>query len=408
MTTLSQCRVNRILAGSVIGVVPLALTAYKSLVPILIALLACVAAVQWRSRPTGSRMPWSVRMVALTWSGYALAMLALVSWHGLYFAEWDNPSRFLIVALLLIGLAWGQPSARAFVVSCCAAQAGMLLLSVSAVYSGAPRAGLTTNPIQLGTISMLWGLAALPWCREPSMGRLCRGLAGLACGTAVVVAGLSGTRGVFFALGVCIMAATTWVVRRAWCRRAKPIGITLVIVAAVTMVAALYWLANDTGMIARSIVELRSIADGNFNTSVGLRILMWRAAWAEFLSHPWLGGGDFSTALTEQMRQIDWPQSQAPFTHAHSDWLQMLATCGLVGLVVLAAVLITPAVAALRVSRDYSSLPPAAAALLLSLLFFAVSMTTQTVFAHQNGSLGYALLIGALSVMLPISPPDTE
>ena len=400
----SSSTLNNTLVGASIGIFPLALTACKPVVPALICLLLWIAVIQWLSRPPGQHLPRPSRAVALTWSIYALVMLALTTWHGMRIADWDNASRFLIVALLLYGLAWGSPSPRAFVVSCCTAQIGMLTLSLFELFGDdVKRAGLSTNPIQLGNLAVLWGIAALPWCREPTLGRSCRCLAGLAFCTAIVVAGLSGTRGVFLSLCVCTTAAIAWIVWQHQHRRAKrPWRATvLVATAVVATVAAIIWLVSDTHMVARSQAELRHIANGDFNTSFGLRILMWKAAWNEFLSSPLLGGGDFSTALTARMNQVGWPHGRAGFGHAHSDWLQMLATFGIVGLTTLAAIFLVPAVAACRASKNYHSLHPAVAALWLSLLFVSVSMTTQTLLAHQNGSLGYALLIGTLSMMLP-------
>lgn len=79
-------------------------------------------------------------------------------------------------------------------------------------------------------------------------------------------------------------------------------------------------------------------------TSVGHRLEMWRAALALFLKNPWLGSGTGSFHATGEAALGD--SAAAPvvggYEHAHSDYLTSLGTKGVLGFLVLLALLLTP------------------------------------------------------------------
>jgi O-antigen ligase len=90
-------------------------------------------------------------------------------------------------------------------------------------------------------------------------------------------------------------------------------------------------------------VEL--MTDGNFQTSLGLRIMVWKIALDTGLEAPLLGQG-FSGYLHKVdglLEKGDVPPIMALFrTEPHSDYLYLFASRGLLGLIAYGALLIIP------------------------------------------------------------------
>lgn len=88
--------------------------------------------------------------------------------------------------------------------------------------------------------------------------------------------------------------------------------------------------------------------DQTYNTSTGLRVLMWEWASRAFIAHPviGIGIGSFKDYIAEQPEYLEAAESD-PNTarymlrdHAHSDYLQVLATTGIIGLILFVAILL--------------------------------------------------------------------
>ena len=103
-----------------------------------------------------------------------------------------------------------------------------------------------------------------------------------------------------------------------------------------------------------------------FNLSGNGRLPQWRVAWREYRADPWLGSG---AGTYEQAWNQRRPYA-AQVRDAHNLYLEVLAELGPVGLVLLAAALIAPAVAAIRARRH--ALVPAAFGAYTAFLVHAV------------------------------------
>jgi len=88
--------------------------------------------------------------------------------------------------------------------------------------------------------------------------------------------------------------------------------------------------------------------DQKYDTSAGLRMLLWRWAGRAFVAHPitGLGMGGFEAFIVEQPEYLE-AFEEEPKTadymlrdHAHSVYLQLLATTGIIGLVLFVGVLL--------------------------------------------------------------------
>ncbi len=94
-----------------------------------------------------------------------------------------------------------------------------------------------------------------------------------------------------------------------------------------------------------TIGELTAMRGGDLNTSIGGRLVMWKAAWTMFLAHPLLGIGmnQFGPHLREMVALGQAPEFVAIFSQTHNEYLEALATGGLVGIAYLLWLFCAPA-----------------------------------------------------------------
>lgn len=119
-------------------------------------------------------------------------------------------------------------------------------------------------------------------------------------------------------------------------------------------------------------------------SSLGDRLGMWRAAWGLFLMHPWLGVGTgaFQAAVSASQLHLPLAENWLTYEHAHSDYLTVLATSGLLGELTLLLALTAPSCAMLwRSGADHDVSPVAPGQLLAA--GFAIFAVTETMFVHS-------------------------
>ncbi len=139
------------------------------------------------------------------------------------------------------------------------------------------------------------------------------------------------------------------------------------------------------------------------DTSVGQRFEMWRAAWHMFLDHPVLGIG--TGAFYERAQQMAHrgliATSVAKYDHPHSDYFDALSSRGMLGLLVLFALLGVPAIYFVRAlkSQEDTSHAVGLAGLLL-VCGFAIFGLTDTVFIHSMNISWYVIYIALFMALL--------
>jgi O-antigen ligase len=166
------------------------------------------------------------------------------------------------------------------------------------------------------------------------------GVAGLALGVAASL--LSWTRGGWLAIPL-LVAISLFALHKAY-RPSRWLWVGIGLAATTLLVLFL-----NTGIVQDRIAQgerdVELMTDGNFQTSLGLRMLMWKIALETGLEAPLLGQG-FSGYLRKVdglLEKEDIPPIMALFrTEPHSDYLYLFASRGLLGLIAYGALLIIP------------------------------------------------------------------
>lgn len=132
-------------------------------------------------------------------------------------------------------------------------------------------------------------------------------------------------------------------------------------------------------------------------SSVGERLQMWEAAWHMFIDHPLfgVGTGAFQGALPSAVGSPLLLPVSGDHEHAHSDYLNSLATKGVLGLITLLALLLSPAVTMYWTDREHLRPPydPMGAVLVLG---FGVFGLTESMFIHSLVISWYVVAAAAL------------
>ena len=200
--------------------------------------------------------------------------------------------------------------------------AGITVTSVYAVYqglSGMSRAnGFYGHPMTLGGWLCIFLPLLLIEFFEKKLLKQYHWLAGLAfciCSAGLV---FNATRGAWLAVGiVCGLLLIYYMLKS---KRNMVIGALFIILISVLLV-------NNTKFMHR----LDTIDDFNKYQSNTERILIWKSAWNMFKDYPILGVGLGQYTENYQKKYIS-PQAKEPnLTHAHNNFIQMLAENGIVG-----------------------------------------------------------------------------
>jgi O-antigen ligase len=150
--------------------------------------------------------------------------------------------------------------------------------------------------------------------------------------------------------------------------------------------------------------EIASIRSGNFNTSIGHRIEMWRAAIIMFVEHPFFGIGmdQFGEHLHEMANSGRVAKFVGVYNAAHNEYLHALATGGIVGLVYLLWLFGAPLVFFLqelvaRNAKGEETILPVSGLIIVA--SFALFSTTDTIFDRQMTTSLFAFLTLGFAVM---------
>ena len=202
--------------------------------------------------------------------------------------------------------------------------AGITLTSVYAVYQGLSsmsRAnGFYGHPMTLGGwLCIFLPLLLIEFFERKLLGKYywLAGLAFCICSAGLV---FNATRGAW--LAVAIVSAVLLIYYMF--KNKRNLAVSIIFVALISTV-----LVNNPKFMYR----LDTIDDFNKYQSNTERILIWQSAWNMFKDHPILGVGLGQYTENYQQKYIS-PQAKEPnLTHAHNNFMQMLAENGIVGFV---------------------------------------------------------------------------
>ncbi|MCH7547208.1 MAG: O-antigen ligase family protein [Planctomycetes bacterium] len=266
------------------------------------------------------------------------------------------------------------------------------------------RVGGLLHPIQTGVLcscAVCWYLSAI--IHEKSWRRW----------GAVVLAGIAfagliatGSRGPWLALAVALpLQVILIVIRRPAARKAALIATICGILAGVVVMFLGYRMISERFEDAKT--EFRAaIEEGDYGTSVGLRIGLWSWAWNTFREKPLLGHGlgSFREVMITQPSYMKaeerWPEHAVEYMqrdHAHSSYLHLLSSTGIFGAAFFVALLIMALIGAWRSPLDHpfaDGVLPALVVWIIAAQFDALHLN-----AHMLGLLMFLVMLS-----LPVRP----
>lgn len=274
------------------------------------------------------------------------------------------------------------------------------------LYGGA-RGSHHGSPIPFGTVSLSTALLCLIFAMDRSVSKWLRLLLLASALIGLVAVIWSATRGawLFFVIW-SVMAMIIWVKFEPSFKRQAAIVVSFFII----MIALL--LSPFSGMVKQRVsgtydqIE-KYISGENVKTSSGQRIELWKVAINTFRENPLLGAGR-SGFLEEKQGMNDSGEVEVvrSLQHAHNDVLWILATRGLLGLMVFAGLFIFLIGFYKRNLRDpgtrlaaYAGLTVCAGALVYGLtdIFMSLKLT-----------IGYFMIINALLIRFIISLKNAD
>ncbi|MGJ7914377.1 O-antigen ligase family protein [Massilia sp. LXY-6] len=339
-----------------------------------------------------------VRWVVLAFLLHFLFVLGCALVRGANMNTVDKPSRmFFAVSALAAVLAARPPRRMLWWGVIGGALAALPVVAWQRIAMGIDRPGGLINAITFGDLALLLALlavtAAIDMRKEPHQARL----AGLGAIAGLAASLLTGSRGGWVALAV----AGLLFLRHARGLKGSHVRVLLASGAAVVLVA---WFVPATEMQARfdeGVGDVRTwVGGGNVNTRVGTRLELWKGASMLIAEHPLLGM-DFQACrarLAEFAREGKLDPVVLPLPHLHNDALQELATGGVAGFALWAAILAAPLLFFARQLRAGAGSPQFAVALagVLVVTSYVCFGLTEVIFWSMKGSLFYALMVFVL------------
>ncbi len=283
----------------------------------------------------------------LAFVGYFLIYVVLNLWHREDAGNYDRPSRFLGAALILTLLL--RVKLQPLVILSGAAVGGVVT-GFYALYqafgNGVGRVTTYDNAIYFGNGSMVLALVAfcglLYTLLDRSISFRWTALYTLGCVSAGLAVMLSGTRGGWIAVPP-IFFLFVWTYRR-YARTHRMIMAASVGALAVFCVAALS-LDIVTARVDVAMEEARGyFEDERIDTSVGLRLEMWKAGWLLFSENPVMGVGEgnFDEALSALVAAGSVDEGVLVFRHLHNQLVDNAAKGGVLAVLALVLAFLVP------------------------------------------------------------------
>ncbi|MGC7419907.1 O-antigen ligase family protein [Pandoraea pneumonica] len=380
---------------------------------------ACGAIALFRSRKCGKshtgvgHTPYFKLFIA-SLALPVIAVFVVELLHGNVVANTlDSPVRFLLAVLVFVGLrhiASAIPKWIDLTFGLGAISAAfMALYSTSETLS--PRAESTfLNPIHFGDIALLLGvlsIMSIHWLKRDRFWIVAFKLLGGAAGCYASWA--SQSRGGWVALPVLIAA---WLLCKPYAgnmkRRAAIAGV------AVVLVASTFLSSTVRERFDAIYSDLTLLHAGQADTSVGIRLELWKAAVKLIRENPLtgLGAHGYRDAMPTMAASGDLTPLAADYGkgEVHNQVLAYFADYGLLGLLAILGVYVGPAYFFVRVAATQTNRREQRAAFmgLMTALSFAVFGLTVETFNLKVTVAFYATLLALLAALAyPDNPTDT-
>ncbi|MWL88185.1 MULTISPECIES: O-antigen ligase [unclassified Cupriavidus] len=311
----------------------------------------------------------------------------------------DNPSRVLLAVLTCWVVVRARPdSAWLWRGISVALFVALFIVAYQKVMLNEPRPGAWIQAIAFA--NMVAALSLIGFAR-PGDTREVHGQAWLniLCGAAILM--LNGTRGAMVAMMLTLVPMLMIRYRRVGFRMfAAAVAGTIVLAAAAYLAPG----SPVSNRVDQAISEIQQFKQGNYETSVGVRLRIWEIGTDYLREHPWtgIGVGQFARILHATPYCHERPHSAVcVLEHAHNDIVEVAATTGVFGLTAFLALFFVPAVLFLRAMLQASSVGSAQGISLGGggLGFVLASLIcglTQVTMAHQANVVFYAGVTGLL------------
>ena len=139
-----------------------------------------------------------------------------------------------------------------------------------------------------------------------------------------------------------------------------------------------------------TINEWNMLRDGNFDSSMGWRLQMYIAGWEVFISNPWLGVG---TITIEDVEKVNLTREGIAYVtngHLHNNYIDKLATSGLLGFVALLVLFFYPVYECFHESYGFKLL------IVLPIICWGLCCLIDSPFRNGDTAVLYFVVIGFL------------
>lgn len=334
----------------------------------------------------------SAKWVISAFAFNLLSVLISLAWFGFKLRGLDNPVRELLTVFIIGLLAYTKPKAEWFWYGLFVGTIGAAGIAFYQRFGlGLPRAGGFHQIIMFGDISMTMGLmavASIPIFKKTRLSFLPY----LAFFAGFCASLLSGSRGGWVGLiFLLVLIPHQHITRKKFGQVTLAFGVLLTTVYLVPQF--------DVGIrLTDASTQFHQYQTGEINTSVGLRLEVWKGAWKMFVEHPVLGVGpsNFNAGLNEFIERGEIRPAVNILYHAHNEILDALATGGMIGGIALIFLYGAPLIFFVRHLQHDRPCKPYAQAGLLLVLSFIGSGLSQVLFAHHIGTAFYSLTVSTL------------
>ncbi|MFM5059394.1 O-antigen ligase family protein [Aeromonas caviae] len=360
-------------------------------------------------------MPRELKLIGLGLLLYFLVMSLSVWLDGGKFSEIDRASKALMAAAILPLVAC-MPVRLNILLSGCGI--GAILAFAIAIHDkfflAYERAFGDVMPIQSGNIAMSLGLfclCGLLWAQKK--GKLAFALFMLVGTCAGMGASfLSGSRGGWVMLPV-ILITIAMLFKECLYRKG-----TLIMVMSVLLCGVFFVVQPESGVEKRIELAQRDISQymdkTNLNTSLGIRLQLWKSAWQSFTEKPLFGWGNHGIRESQKAQLEKGKITQFIFnfnSHAHNQFLDEMAKRGILGLGSLLFMLIAPVLIVRRKLRQPHNIDVHCGATLLIVTTFSSIdyCLSQAFFGHNSGiSFFVASLVMTASIVFGSQNEDSR
>jgi O-antigen ligase len=328
----------------------------------------------------------------------------LIAVHGFSASRLHSPLLRIAALISLVLMVEAAPKTRLFWYGIAMGCFSVLAIACyRKFYLNIERATGFHNPIHFGNFSLAMGLMALAALTQlKSTSSSFKIMLGLATLAGVLTSLFSGSRGGWLALLLIFIPLMSI------SRDKKQMSFLVLFIGAGLVLA---YLLPETGVMARieSIAhDLTSYGQGNIETSIGMRLELFRSSFNVFLAHPFLGvGDDFKFALDEMARLGRPAAAGHSLNDTHNEVIYSLMRGGVFGFAQLLVLYIAPLLyfgKALR-SRDnrenQALLASAAAGFVFVLITIDFGLTVN-VFTRHIGKAFYFIVVCFLVAMCEI------